>query len=302
MTFFRFIRPSRNIYRWPRITGWALHLFPQRLQKLVRFPPALRLPSRALSLWRDRADLKAEFDLRGTTGRRALMRWFLCHGCREAVIRPDAEEAKQLALLHEPHPGVKHLTILPITWLMVELTRHESPLKFEIDTQEGQERILSWVFRKGLAKYNLLHLITESQAVELLAPIEGGAPRLLKWLWDAESDLQSLFDGPNDPQFRDWLQGHGAALCPLLTHPLIGLADATRRAWDPTLPFGVNLIGHARARLGVGEDVRMAALALSSANIPFVIRDLPAGDLGPPSTSTSLTPTPTPRRCSAPQA
>ena len=200
MTFFKFIQPPRNIYRWPRITGWALHLFPQCLLKLIRFPPTLRLPPRALLLWQDRADLRAKFDLRDATGRRALMRWFLFHGCRESHLHPDAGEAQHFALLHEPYPGVKHLAVFPITWLIVEIIRREGLTQFEIHTRDGQDRILSWLFRKGLAKYSLLHLITEAQVVELLAPAEGGAPRLLTWLWNAEPNLQSLFDGPDDPQ------------------------------------------------------------------------------------------------------
>jgi glycosyltransferase involved in cell wall biosynthesis len=43
-------------------------------------------------------------------------------------------------------------------------------------------------------------------------------------------------------------------------------------------PFGVNLIGHAYEVFGVGEDVRMAALALTSAEIPFCVVNVPANN------------------------
>jgi len=43
-------------------------------------------------------------------------------------------------------------------------------------------------------------------------------------------------------------------------------------------PFGVNLIGHAFEVFGVGEDVRMAALALTSAEIPFCVVNVPANN------------------------
>ena len=44
-----------------------------------------------------------------------------------------------------------------------------------------------------------------------------------------------------------------------------------------THPFGVNLFGYARGELGIGEDVRMVALALKSQNIPFCIINVKPG-------------------------
>ena len=41
-------------------------------------------------------------------------------------------------------------------------------------------------------------------------------------------------------------------------------------------PFGVNLVGHAFEMFGIGEDIRMAAKALESANIPFSVIYHPA--------------------------
>jgi hypothetical protein len=44
---------------------------------------------------------------------------------------------------------------------------------------------------------------------------------------------------------------------------------------------GVNLVGHLHARLGIGEDARCAAAALTAAAIPHVLIDAPAGaDIG----------------------
>jgi hypothetical protein len=45
-----------------------------------------------------------------------------------------------------------------------------------------------------------------------------------------------------------------------------------------TLPFGVNLYGYARGELGIGEDVRMMALSLQAANIPFCIINIEPGN------------------------
>jgi len=52
---------------------------------------------------------------------------------------------------------------------------------------------------------------------------------------------------------------------------------------EPATPWtgGVNLVGHLHARLGIGEDARCAAAALTAAAIPHVLIDQPAGaDIG----------------------
>lgn len=54
--------------------------------------------------------------------------------------------------------------------------------------------------------------------------------------------------------------------------------DWYRSEPDTTRPFGVNLIGHARNMFGIGEDIRMAATALSSAGIPFCVINHPASN------------------------
>jgi len=42
-------------------------------------------------------------------------------------------------------------------------------------------------------------------------------------------------------------------------------------------PFGVNLFGYAKGEIGIGEDVRMVALALEAQNIPFCIINVQPG-------------------------
>jgi glycosyltransferase involved in cell wall biosynthesis len=44
-----------------------------------------------------------------------------------------------------------------------------------------------------------------------------------------------------------------------------------------TKPFGVNLYGYAKGELGIGEDVRMLALACEAANIPFCVINIELG-------------------------
>lgn len=271
---------ARNVNPAPIAVSLALRMWPRRVLRYVRFPPGMCLPPRALMIWQERADLRARFDIKSVNGRRALLRWFLFHSYRETNMAADASEQSSLAPLQEPYPGFLQQASMPVTWLMVEIARREKKTDFDLDTADGQDALLSWIFRKGLAAYSLTSLLTEPQAAALLeSPVgKDGAPRLVMWLWQAEAGLRQRFDSIDDPGLMTWLWEEGAALCPVLAHPAIGLAESARRPPDGRLPFGVNLVGHARGRFGIGEDVRMAAKALECVNIPFVICDLPAGD------------------------
>lgn len=86
----------------------------------------------------------------------------------------------------------------------------------------------------------------------------------------------------NQPQRkRNWLNLCGRAISLLLTSPRGFLAAIGRRLRGPApiqassgggqQPFGVNLIGHPYALLGRAEDIRTAALACHSAEIPMCI-------------------------------
>jgi len=62
-------------------------------------------------------------------------------------------------------------------------------------------------------------------------------------------------------------------------------ASVMRRAWsdgkggtcDRTLPFGVNLFGYARGELGIGEDIRQVAHALTQQGIPVCLVNFEPG-------------------------
>jgi len=55
------------------------------------------------------------------------------------------------------------------------------------------------------------------------------------------------------------------------------VATARRGIARPKLPFGVNLYGYAKGELGIGEDVRLAAAALRTQEIPFSIINVEPG-------------------------
>lgn len=96
---------------------------------------------------------------------------------------------------------------------------------------------------------------------------------LMHIVWKARSDLQAAFDlttGAGTRQFVDWfrvgaIQDYGPHMRSenALPRP-IGTAGP---AGEP----GANLVGYARAEIGMGEHVRMTAAALAPTGVPFSV-------------------------------
>ena len=87
----------------------------------------------------------------------------------------------------------------------------------------------------------------------------------------------SLLTVSGQTAYNQWLQEVGIQETILnLLSPQAN--DTLPKENKPALTFGVNLIGYAFGELGIGEDVRMAALALEAANIPFTVINFRPGD------------------------
>lgn len=260
------------------------------------------LPSRAREIWNAREDLRAAFDIRTDEGTRALRWWYYLHGFREMGFAPRADDAVED--LQRPLPGLPIRGFTPISVLMAQMWRRRSesqraetraclggrdPLLrlpfFKRRRLRGgveQRALLTWFFTRGLAEANLLPLLTEEQAGALLAPDADypSVARILGLIWLVDAGLRSRFSNPGQPGFAEWCHENGWRDWEILSHPRIALSTPPRSAsaWRER-PFGVNLFGHAGARLGVGEDVRMAACALAAAGVPFSIFNVAAGTL-----------------------
>jgi glycosyltransferase involved in cell wall biosynthesis len=268
-----------QVYRWPALASVMLRWWPQRVRHRIPVPPTLSLPKQALEIWQGRPDLQAFIDITSAKGRRDLSLWLIFHGFAEMgpVTDPDGQAA--LLPWHDPYPGLAFATGIPISWLMFQAARREGKWKLrELRSESGQQAAIEWYFLVALDKYGWSSLLTSTQAAYLMTPDSenGGCPRIIVWLRHSHKGFQAILASPDVPALRDWLWDEGAALCPLLAHPDIGLARRRKPA-DDSLPFGVNLIGHARARLGIGEDVRMAAKALAAVGVPYAVFDFAAG-------------------------
>lgn len=89
-------------------------------------------------------------------------------------------------------------------------------------------------------------------------------------------DLRALgFDRPeHSADFEHWLLNHGVNEYPALQEMLTPPTGAT----TAPAPFGVNLVGYAFGELGIGEDVRMAARALLTTDVPMTLLNFKPGD------------------------
>jgi hypothetical protein len=260
------------------------------------------LPERAVEICRMRPDIRETFDLSTASGRTQLYWWYYIHAFREMWLdfrSPDDFKGP----VNDP---VEHLPFwgpLPVTWLMRELWLRGSlniparlssngtgrsmnvfrrPGRREPRSRDEHWHLLSWYFCRGLDDYNLQGLVTAEQVAGLvdLRSSNESVPPLLKMAHDLATDLHACYPTAASAEWLKWCAADGVHRFAIFGHPSvrIGLFGAARkppkaRTYEGEA-VGVNLIGHAMARSGVGEDLRMAAHALEAAGIPFVIRNV----------------------------
>jgi glycosyltransferase involved in cell wall biosynthesis len=130
--------------------------------------------------------------------------------------------------------------------------------------------------------YRLLR--QDEKLINILNQDVKGLPVVAILHWLQNTERQEQFDLEKDSRnYLAWWRLHGGEIW---TH--IRLNDEGKIEAEPgdsnddrrqeQRPFGMNLIGHAFEVFGVGEDVRMAALALQSAEVPFCVVNVPANN------------------------
>ncbi len=99
---------------------------------------------------------------------------------------------------------------------------------------------------------------------------------ILSMILSMREDLRALgFDRPEHAAaFKHWVLNHGLKEYPALGELLAQQPGEVTAA----LPFGVNLVGYAFGELGIGEDVRMAARALLTTDVPMTMVNFKPGD------------------------
>lgn len=268
---------ARTIHRYPALQAARIRW--RRLDPET--PPAARLPDRALQFWNERPDLQGAFDLTRTEGREALFWWCIRHGFRETGIRFDPALDGELLIANEPYPTIRQTAFLPITYLMRALRAGSPHSNGNLREPAEQEACLAHYFAHELLDANLGGFLTPEQARALVQDdYAARIPRLFALIWRCDPALQERFGSPTADEFAAWCRSDGARDWPILAHPLIGLAPAPERKIRRGRSRGVNLFGHALGRLGVGEEVRMAAKSLAAVDIPHVVRNVTAQAAG----------------------
>ncbi|WP_199237385.1 glycosyltransferase family 4 protein [Azospirillum sp. TSH64] len=268
------------------LTEPAAEALPEVRPTLTRFMTLVRTM---------RPDLQDAFDLRTVECQQGFVWWYFIQGSAELRLgRFVTEEQKRF--LNEPDGRVPAFGTLAITRLMVQLwlRRPDLQTRFPLDAHSGRLAFLVWYFTQGLAETQLADIVDAPQARALLVPVPG-APRLppvLAMIWSSDAALQARFADPLGPEFARWARIEGPdhslilkrlADMDMLDRDMLDRAPpATMKApavqaSHRTLPFGLNLIGYARGQFGIGEDVRMAALAMQAAGIPFSIYNVEPG-------------------------
>ncbi len=233
------------------------------------------------SLYKSRKDLQDTFDIQTVTGVIELNQWFYIFGLKEhgyghlvshKIIQILNEPTHQLT---EDNPLHDLPALSPLIYFLWA-SRQDIQDVFDINTAQGREKLLGWFFLQGVPELGLEPLINIYWLDWLNEPIDLGQqvfiPRLGLLFWHFREDIQQAFD-IEKPEGQQGLQ----------TWTLHALETEPNCSWIKKLKqqnhtkIGVNLIGFAFGELGIGEDVRMAAMACEQAGIPYTVINIPPG-------------------------
>lgn len=134
-----------------------------------------------------------------------------------------------------------------------------------------EERQLRWLLTAGLVEYALSPgtLVAADRRWRELLASAGGLARAWKQIAFGRSLLaarrQPLQPRPVVALFPAPIAPPPQPVPPVAPAPRAMVIDRSPR------PFGVNLVGYAYAEMGVGESVRLTAMALEAAGVPYAL-------------------------------
>jgi glycosyltransferase involved in cell wall biosynthesis len=242
-------------------------------------------------IWLTRPDLQAEFDLATAGGQEAYCWWYYLHGGSEFGDRWFLTGA-QRAYLGQRAEGWADSATFPVCRLLAEIWRRRPDLQQHFDRHSafGVSRLLLWFYRAGILSDHLWQAFDLGYLQMLMRPHDAGVEtsRLLFLFWLFNDGLKQQFPNPDQPEYRVWTRSpDGERHYPFLPVLHQRIAELSRRPAGripasvagplPSLSCGFNLIGHAKGQFGLGEDVRMAALACEAAGIPHSVFNISPG-------------------------
>lgn len=236
-------------------------------------PSALRL------IWQDRADVRATCDLATPRGRRDLLMWWLLGGHKEYTrvawhMSPDFLDL----VWHGPQGRFPLPAFLPA----IVSGRDDLRALYDLETEGGCLGSLQWWCQHGHAEYGVpgwapqWHTALRRELRRIAAAFDAqsaGAARALPYLtfavWQMRPDLRAAFDigqAQGCEQLQAWWTAYGQKEYTALT---VLFDDPGRQT------PGINVVGYAKAVIGIAEDVRMAVRSLSHAQVPVAVIDAP---------------------------
>lgn len=173
--------------------------------------------------------------------------------------------------------------------------------QFGFDTARGRPGFAGWLVTSGLKEYKALADDPGFRALLRGARRGKGAlTGLQQLLWQLRPDVQKEYPLPaRQAEYLHWFYCHGVGehgVWPVLepadkalalqkqgpwqaSFQALARADALQRPAPPwrQRPWGVNVVGYAYGQLGIGEDARMAAMALQAAGVPMCMVNFEPG-------------------------
>lgn len=245
-------------------------------------------------IWRERTDVRAKHSPDSPEGYAGFIRWFFVYGVPEHSLFNHIPNDHVGMLTRPVYPVAPHIpalsTLAWYSWLINEGLQASCPL----NDLNSLARYLGWYFCEGVR--NLGHgpywHMQPPLWLKTDHPVHTGVCWLayMAWLWlnpeardvglaarEQRERLMAWFWVEAIPRFgleKLFAVEESSVLSGIGSH--VDEKNRSTPAQRKLLP-GVNIIGFAKGELGIGEDSRMAALALQAASVPFAVVNVPTG-------------------------
>lgn len=235
-----------------------------------------------LAIWQLRSlDLQKHYPLDSIEGRTGFLAWCVVHGRKEYVALRELKSFWQALAQPAEIPATNYSGAITRLMVLVVMSRLDLQIDKMLTTEEQQLSLLQWFCLHGWKELNLCpEDIADCQRAFFENKLSNGFTFIEALVYASCPDLQSQFNletRQGQSEYCQWLLNHGTQETILtLLQPKPGASQSDEAVPDKI--FGVNLIGYAYGELGIGEDVRMAALALDTAKIPFTVINFRPGD------------------------
>ncbi|MGF6923382.1 glycosyltransferase family 4 protein [Paraburkholderia sp. 40] len=268
--------------------------------------PDQRFPRFLPLIIKHRPDLQRSLDLRTAQGQLTAIGWWETHGKVEFPML-QWSTSSIIGYFEEFDKAIDgNLMQVPRFVTLLIDARPDLQQNIDIATFTGQVNCLQWWQNSGVREYPYLRWATSDVLDQLVKLTESsvngliGLPRFLLWIRDERPDLQTAFDVSTNAGRRHlvhWWQGSGRNEYRALSGLSVSIPNEDSREEENQCavsisplnrarPFGINIVGFPQGVLGLGEDARTAARALTTASIPSVLVNAPM--IGPPKLDMSI--------------